>query len=377
MDYYTILGLAPGASVSDVKRAYRRLSRRYHPRINPGDRAAESLFRQITEAYETLVDANRRQQYDSSGAVAAGETAKPFEFSGFDFSVKAYGAQAATFSELFAEALHPVPPQDRGAPRRGADLHATVSIPFLEAMQGVERQVVITRQVLCSACRGSGHERVSDVRCTHCHGAGRVRWARGHMVFTKDCAACDATGLERHRRCAVCAGQGRSVRSEAVVVRVPAGVLDGVQLRVAERGHAGANGAPAGDLYIHVKVQPHPVLRREHDDLHMVVPVAVHEAALGARIEVPSYDGPVRLRIPPGTQAGQRFRVSGRGAPSRIRQAADGRSEARGDLWIEVRIVLPPIVDERSKELMREFARLNPADVRQELVERVAMQELS
>jgi len=356
MDNYAILGLAPGASVSDVKRAYRRLSRRYHPGINPGDRQAEALFRQITEAYETLVDVNRRQQYDVSGVVQENAHTPPFEFAGFDFSVKAYGSQAATFSELFAEALHPVPAEDRGTPQPGADLHASLTLSFLDAMNGVEQQVMITRQVPCGPCRGSGQVRVSDAKCAACHGAGRIRWARGHMVFTKDCSACGGSGLERHRRCGVCAGHGRAVRSEAVTVRIPAGVPDGAQLRVPERGHAGSHGARPGDLYVHVKVQPHPVLHRDRHDLHMVVPIAVHEAALGARIEVPSFDGPVRLRIPPGTQGGQRFRVSGRGVPLR-----DGE---RGDLWIEARLTLPSIMDERSKELMKEFARLNPADVR-------------
>jgi molecular chaperone DnaJ len=359
MDYYAILGLAPGASVSDVKRAYRRLSRRYHPGINPGDRQAEAVFRQITEAYETLVDANRRQQYDASGVVPRTANAQPFEFAGFDFSVKAYGAQAATFSELFAEALHPLPAEDGGKPRPGADVHASFTLSFLDAMTGVEQQVMITRQVSCGTCRGTGHVRVSDVRCSACQGAGRIRWARGHMVFTKDCSACGGSGLERHRRCAVCAGHGRSMRAEAVNVRVPAGIPDGTQLRVPERGHAGSHGGRSGDLYIHVKVQPHPVLRRDGDDLHMVVPIAVHEAALGARIEVSSFDGPVRLRIPPGTHGGQRFRVSGRGV--RLREGE------RGDLWIEARLTLPPILDERSKELMREFARLNAVDVRKEL----------
>jgi molecular chaperone DnaJ len=359
MDYYAILGLAPGASVSDVKRAYRRLSRRYHPGINPGDRQAEALFRQITEAYETLVDASRRQQYDASGGAPRNGNTKPFEFAGFDFSVKAYGAQAATFSELFAEALNPVRPEDGGKPQPGADLHASLTLSFLDAMTGVEQPVMITRQVPCGTCRGVGHVRVSDAKCGACQGAGRIRWARGHMVFTKDCTACGGSGLERHRRCAVCAGHGRSVRSETVNVRVPAGVPDGTQLRVPERGHAGSHGAPHGDLYIHVNVLPHPVLQRHHDDLHMVVPIAVHEAALGARIEVPSFDGPVRLRIPPGTQGGQRFRVSGRGVPL--------RAGARGDLWVEVRLTLPSMLDERSKDLMKEFARLNAVDVRKDL----------
>lgn len=364
MDYYSILGLAPGASVSDVKRAYRRLSRRYHPGINPGDRAAEAMFRRITEAYETLVDNERRRQYDAAGVAAAPAGDRAFEFSGFDFSVRAHGTQAATFSELFAEVLHPIPEQARKRPQQGADLHAMLSLTFEEAMLGADRQIMVTRQVACSGCRGAGQVRTADASCAHCQGSGKVRWARGHMVFTKPCAACGGTGRERQQRCVLCAGEGRSVRSESLVVRVPAGVADGTQLRIAERGHAGSHGARPGDLFVDVKVQPHPLLRRDRDDLHLIVPVAVYEAALGARIELLSFDGPLRLKIPPGTQAGQRFRVSGRGAPT----VAGGR----GDLWIEVRIALPPITDERSKELMREFARLNATDVRKELAEQFA-----
>jgi molecular chaperone DnaJ len=365
MDFYTLLGLAPGASVTDVKRAYRRLSRRYHPGINPGDREAEALFRQITEAYETLVDAERRQHYDATGRAAAATDA-PFEFTGFDFTVKAHGAQAATFSELFADALHPMPTPERGRPQPGADLHAGVTLSFVESLSGIERSLLVTRQVSCGICQGAGIVRTIDSRCAQCQGAGKVRWARGHMVFTKGCAACGGSGRERHRRCAACAGQGRAVRSETLTVQVPAGVSDGSQLRVPERGHAGAFGGRPGDLYLDIKVRPHPVLRREGDDLHMAVPVAVPEAALGARIEVPSFDGPVRLKIPSGTQAGQRFRVSGRGAPN--------MAGGRGDLYVEVHLALPPVADERSKELMREFARLNPVDVRAGLSARFALE---
>jgi molecular chaperone DnaJ len=360
MDYYAILGLAPGASVADVKRAYRRLSRRYHPGINPGDRQAEALFRSMTEAYETLVDSERRRQYDAGAVLPAARSEQAFEFSGFDFSMKAHGPQAATFSELFAEALHPVAAPDRMKPQAGADLHASLVLSFDESMHGVDRQMTVTRQVPCGGCRGVGFVRTSESKCPHCQGAGRLRWARGHMVFTKACTACDATGRERQRRCPACGGHGRAVRTESITVRVPAGIVDGAQLRVPERGHAGSRGAPSGDLYVHVKVEPHPVLRRDHDDLHMIVPVAVHEAALGARIEVPSFDGPVRLRIPPGTQGAQRFRVTGRGVPT--------SSGERGDLLVEVRIALPPMSDERSRELMRELARLHRIDVRQDLV---------
>lgn len=361
MNYYSLLGVPAGASVSDVKRAYRRLSRRYHPGINPGDRAAAALFERITEAYETLVDAERRRQYDAAGTTGPRASKQVFEFSGFDFSVAAQGPQAATFSELFAEALHPVLPQDRGMPQPGADIHAPVSLSFEEAMTGSDREVVVTRQVPCGACRGAGHVRVADAKCPRCHGSGTVRWARGHMVFTKSCEACGTTGREQHRRCAACAGQGRMVRSEGVGVRIPAGVRDGTRLRVAERGHAGARGGRAGDLYVDVHVRPHGVLRRDRDDLYLVVPVAVHEAALGVRIEVPSFDGPVRLKVPAGTQGGQRFRVSGRGAVT--------MSGGRGDLFVEVRLALPRIVDERTKELLREFGRLHPEDVRRELAD--------
>ena len=356
-----MLGLAAGATASDVKRAYRRLSRRYHPGINPGDRAAEALFRQITEAYETLVDAERRRQYDMAGVAVSPRGDQVFEFTGFDFSIAAQGPQAATFSELFAEALHPLPPQERGIPHPGSDLHATVSVTFEQAMNGGEHQIVVTRQVTCAACRGAGHVRAADMKCSQCHGSGKVRWARGHMVFTKGCTACGTSGREQYRRCGVCGGHGRSVRSEAITVRLSPGVFDGTQLRVAGRGHAGSHGASSGDLYVIVQVRPHSLLRRDRDDLHMIVPVAVHEAALGARIEVPSFDGPVRLKIPPGTQGGHRLRVSGRGAPTMI--------GGRGDLFVEVRLALPRIVDERSKELMKEFGRLNPVDVRQDLAE--------
>jgi molecular chaperone DnaJ len=357
MDLYAVLGLAPGATIADIKRAYRRLARRYHPGINPGDRAAEAMFHRISEAYETLVDPARRQQYDAGARGIASRVAPDsFEFAGFDFSAAAHGAQAATFTELFAEVLHPVGPGDSGKPEPGADLHATLAVTLLEAMRGVQRQVVVTRQDVCAACRGSGHVSTPEGRCPHCHSTGKVRWARGHMVFSKPCAACSGTGRQRHQRCGVCAAQGHVVHTEAVPVAVPPGTADGVRLRIVEKGHAGRHGGRTGDLYVTVHVLPHPLFRRAGDDLCVQVPVAVHEAVLGARIDVPSLDGAVKLRIPPGTQAGQLFRLSGRGVPS--------VTGDRGDLIVEVRLVLPAVVDERSKELMREFGRLNSEDVR-------------
>ena len=365
MDYYEILGLARGASDAEIKRAYRRLARQYHPGINPGDRAAAALFRRVSEAYETLADPARRSQYDQAGGMRASapvpEGDTTFEFAGFDFSVAAHGPQAATFTELFADVLHPLPSSDRLRAETGADLHASLTAPFVDAVRGARRQVIVTRQVPCEACAGAGQVATPEGRCAYCQATGKVRWARGHMVFSKTCAACGGTGKQRIQRCAVCAGHGRGVRTEAIAVPLPAGIADGVRIRVPEKGHAGRYGGRTGDLYVTVHVQPHPAFRREGDDLVLSVPVAVHEAVLGARIEVPSLDGPVRVRIPPGTQGGQRFRLSGRGVPT----AGGGR----GDLVIEVGLALPAIVDERSKELMREFGRLNPEDVRKGLMQ--------
>jgi molecular chaperone DnaJ len=359
MDLYAVLGVEPGASVAEIKRAYRRLARRYHPGINPGDGTAEALFHRISEAYETLVDPARRQQYDASGGGAPPRRIQSLEFAGFDFSIAAHGSQAATFSELFAEVLHPLAPGEHGRSEPGADLHATLTVPFLDALRGVQRQVVVTRQDVCGGCGGAGFVTMAEGRCSHCHGTGKLRWARGHMVFSKPCAACGGSGRLRQQRCPVCAAQGRLVRSEAVPVFVPAGTGDGARLRLVERGHAGRHGGRTGDLYVTVHVTPHPLLRREGDDLHIEVPIAIQEAVLGARIEVPCLDGIARLRIPPGTQAGQRFRLEGRGMPT--------VAGNRGDLIVEARIVLPARMDERSRELIREFGRINAEDVRKDL----------
>jgi molecular chaperone DnaJ len=360
MDFYVILGLAPGATPAEIKRAFRRLSRRYHPGVNPGDRQAQAVFERVSEAYETLSDPTRRQQYDAGGSSPHGQraTTGAFEFAGFDFSFAARGTDAATFSELFADVLHPTAPEEDKA-EAGVDLHATLTISFEESLRGVNRQIVVTRQVSCSACAGAGRIRTPEGRCPYCQATGKVRWARGHMVFSKSCAACAGTGRQRFQRCDVCSAHGRLVRSEPVAIPVPPGVQSGSRLRIPERGNMGRRGGRNGDLFVDVQVQPHPLLRREGDHLYLVVPVAVHEAVLGARIDVPTLDGASKLRIPPGTQAGQQFRLSGRGAPT--------SSGAYGDLIVEVKLVLPTVADERSKDLMREFGRLNSEDVRRDL----------
>jgi molecular chaperone DnaJ len=354
MDLYVVLGLGEGASERDIKRAYRRLARRFHPDINPGDHDAEARFRQILDAYETLVDPSRRSRYD------AGHRAEPerhaSEFEGFDFSSR--GADySATFGDLVAEVL-----SARGArppePQCGADLHQELQLSFDEAFAGIERPVTVTRRETCRSCNGSGLTRLAPGACAPCQGSGALRSVRGHMVFSRSCNACGGTGQQRPRGCELCAGSGQEPRTETVMVRIPAGIADGARVRVSGKGNAGERGGPAGDLYITVRVAAHPVFRRDGDDLHMTVAIAVHEAALGAKIEIPAPDGPARLRVPPGTQSGQRFRLRERGMHS-------PRGGTRGDLVLEVRVMLPRLLDERSKELLREFGRINGENVRE------------
>ena len=356
MDLYVVLGLAHGATEADIKRAYRRLARRFHPDINPGDRVAEARFRQILDAYETLMDPQRRSRYDSGEGVEQRSDRPKSEFKGFDFSARGVD-HSATFGDLFAEVL-----SERGvrppSQERGADLHLEAYISFDEALLGARRSVTVTRRENCGGCAGTGLTRLSAGPCHVCHSTGSVRSVRGHMVFTRSCTACAGTGQQRPRPCERCAGGGQEMRTETVTVQIPAGITNGERVRVHGRGNAGIRGGSPGDLYITVHVASHPLFRRDGDDLHAIVPIAIHEAALGARVEIPTPDGMARLRVPPGTQSGQRFRLRDRGA----RSMRDGR---RGDLVIEVRLMLPKVLDERSKELLREFGRINGDSVRE------------
>lgn len=351
MDLFVVLGLAHGASDAEVKRAYRRLARRFHPDINPGDRASELRFRQILDAYETLIDPARRARYES-GHSTEESARRAGGFEGFDFSSRGVD-HSATFGDLFAEVL-----TERGARQpanaRGADLHQEMQLGFAEALTGVQRIVSVTRRESCGGCQGTGQTRMNVGPCPVCQGEGAVRSVRGHMVFSRSCTACAGTGQQRPRPCATCGGSGHETRGENVQVRVPAGIADGDRVRVPGKGHAGLRGGAAGDLYITVFVEPHTAYRRDGDDIHMTVSVGVHEAALGARIDIMTPEGPAKLRVPPGTQAGQRFRLRERGAPST-------RNAQRGDLVVEVRLVLPTVLDERSKELLREFGQINAA----------------
>ena len=357
MDLYVVLGVRQGATEAEIKRAYRRLARQCHPDINPGDRTAEGRFRQILEAYEILTDPDRRSRHDAGVGDGGAGARRTSGFEGFDYSARSED-YSTTFGDLFAEVL-----ADRGAraaPERGADLHQDVRLVFEEAFVGTARPITVTRRCACRACGGNGQTRSAPGACPLCEGVGTVRAVRGHMVFSRGCTGCGGSGHQQPAPCSPCGGSGQETRSESVQVSIPAGISDGDRIRVEGAGNAGIRGGLPGDMYITAHVAPHPLFRREGDDVHVALPMAVHEAALGARIDVPAPDGPARLRVPPGTQSGQRFRVRERGATS-VRDAR------RGDLVIEVRLMLPRLLDERSKELLREFGRINGENVREYL----------
>ncbi|MBY0494457.1 MAG: J domain-containing protein [Cyanobacteria bacterium] len=360
MDLYIVLGVDRGAPTGEIKRAYKRLARRLHPDINPGDREAAARFRQVLDAYETLMDPDRRRRYDAGqlSAANADDETETFGFAGFDFSHRVHAERTTTFGELFEEVFAKRVSRATEGAEHGADIHARTQLTFEEAWHGVQRTVTVTRHDACRVCAGSGYQRVAETRCVSCEGTGAVRSVRGHMVFAKTCPTCGGEGRLKQEECGPCHGQGVEPRSETLTVRIPPAVADGARVRIAAKGHAGVRGGAPGDLLIDVSVAKHPVFRREGDELHMIVPIAIHEAALGAKIDIDTPDGGVRLRVPPGTQSGQRFRLRDRGFPAR-------NSGQKGDLVVEVRMRLPKVLDERSKELLREFGRINGETVRE------------
>jgi len=361
MDLYALLGVGRAASAGEIERAYRRLARRYHPGVNPGDRMAEELFRQVQQAFEVLSDDDRRREYDrgATPSMPAVATTVSVSLEGFDFGSPAEGPQAATFAELFADVFHDAA-REATTPSRGADIDAGIRVSFKDAVRGGSVPISVVRQERCSACAGDGRVARPPVVCPGCAGAGARRWARGHMVFARSCEHCDGAGVISAQPCRPCGGAGIQPRSEVVTVVVPAGIEHGDRLAVPGRGHAGARGGPAGDLYVTVEVDAHRHFTRQGRDVRLTLPLAVHEAALGAKVEVPTLGEPVKLKIPAGTPSGRQLRIRGEGVPA----PAGAPPEMAGDLIVDLQIVLPPVRDERSKQLLREFGELNRENVR-------------
>lgn len=385
-DYYQVLGVKRDAKPEEIKKAYRRLARKYHPDVNPGDKSAEERFKLITEAHDVLSDAKKRGVYDrfgqysdnladaaargaggASGAGAGGRGPAGFDFEGFDWGTASSttGSGGSSFRDIFADLFggggakqEREPP--RAQPVRGADIEMPLALSFEEAITGMTTNITVNRSEQCSRCNGAGDTGGPVVVCTTCKGSGQVQRAGGRLRFAQECPDCGGTG-KRRQPCSVCKGAGVVPKTETVKVRIPAGVDTGSRVRVPGKGEGGRMGAPAGDLFIITNVGRHKYFTRKGDNIYVTVPVTVPEAALGARIEVPTVEGKAQLRIPPGTQSGQKFRLRERGAPS-LRNA-----QARGDQFVEVQIILPQVISEETKELLRRFSQLNEENPRVEM----------
>ena len=366
-DYYELLGVSRSASAAELRKAYRRLARKYHPDVNPGDKTAEEKFKQIQEAYEVLSDPKKRKQYDQFGfasdripsGAGPGAGGVGFDFGGFDFS---HAGGGSSFSDIFSDFFSRFaggPAERAPEAQRGSDLEYEIEIGFWDSIRGTQRKLAISRLVACSACNGTGAVG-GPATCTACGGKGQVVQASGPMRFNLTCARCGGSGRVR-TLCRHCRGEGRLAHSETIEIRIPAGVADGSRVRVPGKGSAGVHGGPAGDLYIITRVRPHEFFERRGDDLYTIVPITVDEAALGAKIEVPTIDGRAILKVPPGTQSGQRFRLREKGAPS-LRAPA-----RRGDQFVEVRIVLPKVLDDRQRKFLQDFARLSRENPRADI----------
>jgi molecular chaperone DnaJ len=399
-DYYGALGVKKSASTDEIRKAFRKLARKYHPDVNPGDKAAEEKFKTISEANEILSDPKKRKIYDQLGFYSdnidpaaaeayarqggtpggfpggqpggnatgsAGAGGVPFDFGGFDFSDlfegggrgKRASSSRGGFRDIFSSMF------DRGGaaaaegPEPGSDLEYQVNVPFWTAIRGGVMRLNITRRETCGSCHGSGFVEAPGV-CPQCHGKGTIEQTGGRMKFNVQCPRCHGTG-KNISTCPTCHGEGTIERTEPLEVRIKAGTRDGQRIRLAGKGNAGSHGGPPGDLYVIIKTGDHPVFHRDGDDIRLTVPVTATEAALGAKIEVPTIDGRTLLKIPPGTQSGQRLRLREKGVPSATKEGV------RGDEIVEVKVTVPMPRDEKTKELLRELAKLNPEDPRAEL----------
>jgi molecular chaperone DnaJ len=382
-DFYQTLGIKRDAKPEEIKKAYRRLARKHHPDVNPGDKAAEERFKKITEAHDVLSDPKKRKVYDrfgsysdqladaaargatGGGAGAEGSRGAPFDFTGFDWSsvntsASNAGGGGSSFRDIFSDLFgggkaEKEPP--RPMPQKGKDIQMPLALSFEEAVTGLTTNITVNRSEQCSRCNGAGDTGGNPITCPTCHGAGQVQRAGGRMRFAQECPDCGGAG-KRRPPCALCNGKGVVPKTEQVKVRIPAGVDTGSRVRVPGKGEGGRMGAPAGDLFIITNVGKHKHLARKGDNIYVKVPITIAEAALGAKIEVPTIEGKAQLKIPPGTQSGAQFRMRERGIPS-LRNP-----QARGDQFVEVQVTLPKVISEETKELLRRYAQLNPENPR-------------
>ncbi len=371
-DLYEVLGVARDASEEDIRRAYRKLARQHHPDVNPDDPEAEARFKEVSAAYEVLSDPKKRKLYDEFGTDAekigfdpekAAEYRRwkeryeraraPGGFGGFGG-----GADGFEFdlSDIFGHGFGGAASASARHARPGADVEAELTVDFLEAAQGGERRIALRKPVACARCGGQGVHAGSS--CASCGGTGRKRVGRGPLQMQMPCPQCGGRGAEP---CEACGGQGSQSGRVELTVKIPPGIEDGQRLRLKGQGAPGLGGGPPGDLYVTVHVRPHPLFRREGLDVHLDLPVTVREAMFGAEVEVPTLSGPVRLKVPRGSQSGRRLRLKGKGI--------EGRHGARGDLYVrlQVRVPSPDADEEAARQAVDALERLYGEDVRAEL----------
>lgn len=349
-DYYEVLGVSQNAGPEEIKKAYRKLALKYHPDRNPGDKRGEERFKEASEAYQVLSDPERRAQYDRFGHAAFEQGAG---FGGFDFSAAGF---EDIFSDIFGD-FFGTGRRGRSRSRRGDDLRYDLEISFEEAIRGTERRIEVPRLVTCSECSGLGtRDGKPRSTCGTCRGTGQLRYQQGLFSIAKTCGQCQGTGSVIRDPCRACGGSGSVQRRHTINLRIPPGVETGSRLKLRGEGEVGHNGGPAGDLYVVLTVREHPLFVRHGPDILCEVPISFTQAALGAEIDVPTLQGKVKMKIPPGCQSGSLFRVKGKGVPST-------RGIGQGDQIVRVLIETPKKLSTRQREILEEFARLSGEEV--------------
>ncbi|WP_026893689.1 molecular chaperone DnaJ [Clostridiisalibacter paucivorans] len=351
-DYYEILGVDKNASQDEIKRAYRKVAKKYHPDLNPNNEEASDKLKEANEAYEVLSNSEKRQRYDRFGH--AGVNGNGAGGQGFE---QGFGDFGDIFGDIFGDFFGGgfSSRQRKSGPKRGADIKYQIDIDFEEAAFGAEKEIKFRRMEDCSVCNGTGAKPgTKKSTCTKCNGTGEVRYAQktplGQFVNVKTCDECNGTGENIESPCNKCHGTGKEAKIKKINIKIPAGVDTGSVMPLRGEGEPGEKGGPRGDLYIYINVRPHKIFNREGNDVICEFPITFVQAALGDEVEVPTLDGKVKYKIPEGTQTGTVFRLKNKGIPNL-------RGYGRGDQYVKVVIEVPKNLNEKQKEILKEFAK--------------------
>lgn len=355
-DYYEVLGVDKNASDAEIKKAYRKLAKKYHPDLNPGDKEAEQNFKEANEAYEVLSNPEKKANYDRFGHAGT----DPNGFGGYGGGAGFGGGGFDDIFDMFFGGGFGGRSSQRKGPEKGADLRVDVNLKFEEAAFGTEKDIEVTRMENCHTCEGTGAKPGTKVKqCSKCHGTGQIQYTQntplGRFVNVKTCDQCHGEGTIIETSCKTCHGSGKEQKTRTIHVKIPAGVDTDSILPLRGEGEPGNKGGRSGDLYIYIHVQPHPILKREGNDIYCEVPITFAQAALGAELTVPTLDGKVKYEIPEGTQTGTTFRLKNKGVPKI-------RGNGRGDQYVKVKVEVPKKLSKEQRELLVKFAEISGDD---------------